>query len=242
MRTHQRRQDRVKTGISGLDELVEGGLIPNSSILLRGEAGSGKTIFGLHFLKQGAMNKEPGVLLSLEEERKDILNEGARFGWDLEALERQDKLAIINQQAQYSLTISLLYETIQRLGATRVVIDSVPALFTSFPNELRRSLWRASFRLLCQPLMDAYNCTSILISETQWSKEHGFEEYVTKGVIELESKVMDGVIRKFLLVKKMREVRHSRRLHLYEITNNGFTIFTPTVERTEENRNVQPST
>ncbi len=234
MRANQRQQERVKTGISGLDELIEGGLIPNSSILLRGEAGSGKTIFCLHFLKYGAMNGEPGVLLSLEEEREDILNEGARFGWDLEALEKQDKLAIINQQAQYSLTISLLHATIERLGAKRVVIDSVPALFTSFPNELRSSVWRSSFRLLCQPLMGAYNCTSILISETEWSRNHGFEEYVTKGVVELESKVMDGVIRKFLLIKKMREVRHSRRLHLYEITNNGFTIFTPTVKRTEE--------
>jgi len=234
IRAHQRRQERVKTGISGLDELLEGGLVPNSSILLRGEAGSGKTIFGLHFLKYGAMNDEPGVLLSLEEEREDILNEGARFGWDLEALEKQDKLAIINQQAQYSLTVGLLHATIERLGAKRVVIDSVPALFTNFPNELRPSVWRPSFRLLCQPLMGPYNCTSILISETEWSKNDRFEEYVAKGVIELESKVMDGVIRKFLLIKKMREVRHSRRLHLYEITNKGFTIFTPTVERTEQ--------
>ena len=77
--------------------------------------------------------------------------------------------------------------------------------------------------------METCECTSILISENDWTRNIRFEEYVTKGVIELQSKIMDGVIRKFLTVKKMREVRHSRRLHLYEITSDGFTIFTPHV-------------
>jgi len=223
----QHQQKKVKTGISALDELIEGGLIPNSATLVRGESGSGKTIFGLHFLRYGALNGEPGVFLSIEEEKKDLLRESARFGWDIEALEKQDRLAIIEQQAQYALTINHLHTTIERLGAKRVVIDSVPALFYNYPNELRPSEWRSSFRLLCQLLTGACDCTAILITETAWSKNGTFEEYVTKGVIELQSKVMDGIVRKFLLVKKMREVRHSRRLHLYEITNNGFTIFTP---------------
>ncbi len=223
----QHQQKKVKTGIPALDELIEGGLVPNSATLIRGESGSGKTIFGLHFLRYGALNGEPGVFLSVEEEKQDLLRESARFGWDLEALEKQDKLAIIEQQAQYALTINHLHTTIERLGAKRVVIDSVPALFYNYPNELRSSEWRSSFRLLCQRLTGACDCTAILISETAWSKNDAFEEYVTKGVIELQSKVMDGIVRKFLLVKKMREVRHSRRLHLYEITNNGFTIFAP---------------
>jgi len=227
------QQKKVKTGIPGLDELIEGGLVPNSTTLLRGQSGSGKTIFGLHFLKHGALNGEPGVLLSVEEERKDILREGARFGWDLEALEKQGKLAIIEQQAQYSLTTNHLYTTIKRLGAKRVVIDSVPALFSNYPNELRPSELRSLFRLLCQGLVGD-GCTAVLISETAWSKNNAFEEYVTKGVIELLSKVMEGVVRKFLLVKKMREVRHSRRLHLYEITNEGFTLFTPKKLQKEE--------
>jgi len=221
------QEKRVKTGISGLDELIDGGLIPNSTTLLRGEPGSGKTIFGLHFLTYGALNGEPSVFLSVEEDKKDLLREGRRFGWDLEALEKKGKLAILEQQAQYSLTINNLNATIEKLGAKRVVVDSVPALFTNYPNELRTIEWRSSFRLLCQLLTGACNCTAILITESAWSRQIPFEEYVAKGVIELSSKVMDGVVRKFLLVKKMREVRHSRRLHLYEITNKGFTLFTP---------------
>jgi len=222
----QPQQKKVKTGILALDELIEGGLVPNSTTLIRGESGSGKTIFGLHFLRYGALNGEPGVFLTVEEEKKDLLRESAKFGWDLEALEKQGMLAIVEQKAQYSLTINHLHTNIKRLGAKRVVIDSVPALFSNYPNELRPSEWRSSFRLLCQLLTGACGCTVILITETAWSKNAPFEEYVTKGVIELRSKVMDGLVRKFLLVKKMREARHSRRLHLYEITNNGFTIFT----------------
>jgi len=225
------QQEKVKTGIPGMDELVEGGLVQCSSILLRGEAGSGKTIFGLQFLKNGADAGEPGVFLSVEEEKKDLLRESTRFGWNIEALERQKKLAIVEQQAQYALTINLLRSTVETLGAKRVVIDSIPSLFSSYPNELRPSEWRSSFRLLCRLLTEECGCTTILITEAGWATGNDFEEYVTKGVIELQVKVMDGVMRRFLLVKKMREVRHSRRLHLYEITKDGFALFSSSVTK-----------
>lgn len=218
---------KVKTGVSGLDELIEGGLIPNSTVLLKGECGSGKTIFGLQYLVHGALDGEPGVLLSIEESRKDIVRESAKFGWDLEALEKQGKLAIIERQTQYSLTISELERTARQLKAKRVVIDSIPALFSSYPNELLHSEMRSAFLVLCQLLTGTCDCTAILITEAAWSKNAPYEEYVPKGVFELDLKMIEGIARKFLRVKKMREVRHSRRIHLYEITDRGFTIFTP---------------
>jgi len=218
---------RVKTGISGLDELLEGGLIPNSTVLLKGECGTGKTIFGLQFLEYGALHGEHGIFLSIEENKKDIIRESAKFGWDLEALEKQGKLAIIERQTQYSLTIGELERTARQLKAKRAVIDSIPALFSSYPNELRLSETRSAFHVLCQLLTGSCDCTAILITETPWSKNAPYEEYVPKGVFELHLNMIEGVARKFLLVKKMREVRHSRRMHLYEITDKGFTIFMP---------------
>jgi KaiC/GvpD/RAD55 family RecA-like ATPase len=225
---------RVKTGIPGLDELIDGGLIPNSTVLLKGECGSGKTIFGLQYLTYGALHGEPGILLSVEENRKDIVRESAKFGWDIEALEKQDKLAIIERQTQYSLTISNLERTARQLRAKRVVIDSIPALFSSYPNELLLSEMRSAFLVLCQLLIASCDCTAILITETAWSKSVPYEEYVPKGVFELKLKMIEGIARKFLVVKKMREVRHSRRTHLYEITDQGFTIFMPRELRVEE--------
>jgi KaiC/GvpD/RAD55 family RecA-like ATPase len=219
--------ERVETGVPGFDELIGGGLIRNSTVLLKGACGTGKTIFGLRYLTFGASRGETGLLLSVEENRRDILRESAKFGWDLEALEKQDKLAIIERQTQYTLTISKLERIARQLGVKRIVIDSVPALFSSYPNELRPSEWRSAFHLLCQLLTGSCDSTAVLITETAWSQNVPYEEYVPKGVLELNYKMIEGIARKFLLVKKMREVRHSKRLHLYEITDRGFTIFTP---------------
>ena len=227
-------EKRVTTGIPGLDELIEGGLIPNSTILLKGECGTGKTIFSLQYLTYGALHGEHGVLLSLEENKKDILREGAKFGWDLETLEKKGKLVILERQTQYNLTISKLEKIARHIRAKRVVIDSIPALFSSYPNELRHSEWRPAFHLLCQLLTGSCGCTAILITENAWSKNVPYEEYVPKGVIELQLKMIEGIARRFLLVKKMREVRHSKRIHLYEITDDGFTIFIPRKMRTGE--------
>ncbi|UCH56627.1 MAG: AAA family ATPase [Candidatus Bathyarchaeota archaeon] len=218
---------RVRTGIPGMDDLLEGGFIRNSTVLLRGKAGSGKTIFGLQYLLYGALHDEPGILLSIEETKKDLYRESLRFGWNLEFLERQGKLAILEKHTQYSITIHEIEKAALRIGAKRVVVDSIPALFSSYPNELQPSEHRSAFHLLCQVLTDSCDCTVILISETDWSERLFYEEYVPKGVIELSTKMMEGIARKFLLIKKMREVRHSKREHLYEITDNGFTLFIP---------------
>ena len=220
--------ERVKTGIIGLDDLLEGGLIERSSVLLRGKAGTGKTIFAMHYLVHGALNNEPGVLLSVEEKKRDLFREGARFGWDLKALEEDGVLAIIERQSSYSITIHELERTAKRIGAKRAVIDSVPALFTSYPNELQVAEWRSAFHLLCQVLTESCGCTAILITEAAWAKQFPFEEYIPKGVIELSVKMMEGKARKFLLISKMREMRHSKSQHLYEITHKGFTLFRPT--------------
>lgn len=220
-------ESRVKTGILGLDELIEGGLIKNSTVLLRGRAGTGKTIFALHFLVYGAMNGEPGVFLSIEESKRDLYREGKKFGWDLDSLEKDEKLTIIERQSSYSITVLELERAAKRIGAKRAVVDSIPAMFTSYPNELQVLEMRSAFYMLCKVLTESCNCTTILITESNWTNNAPFEEYVPKGVIELSSKIMEGVSRKFLMIRKMREMRHSKSLHLYEITNKGFTLYRP---------------
>ena len=218
---------RVQTGIPGLDDLVDGGFIESSSILLRGKAGTGKTIFALHYLVHGAEKGEPGIFLSVEEMKRDLYREAAKFGWDLKSLEEQNKISIIERQPSYSITVLELEKEAKRIGAKRAVVDSLPALFVSYPNELQPSELRSAFYLLCQVLNESCGCTVIMITEADWSKSVPFEEYVPKGVIDLRTKMMEGIARKFLMISKMREIRHSKSLHLYEITNRGFTLFRP---------------
>ena len=86
--------NRIKTGVDGLDELVEGGFPEGSTILISGSAGTGKTILSLQFLIAGAENNEPGIYLTVEESRDKIINQAEQFGWDLEKLEKERALVI----------------------------------------------------------------------------------------------------------------------------------------------------
>jgi len=222
-------KNKIKIGIAGMDDLLRGGLPIKSTVLLRGQAGSGKTIFGLQYLIYGALHGEPGIMLSIEENKEDLYSECAQFGWDLESFVEDGLISIVEKQTEYGVTIHELEMNAKEIGAKRAVVDSLPSLFSSFPKEIEPPEFRIAFNLLCQVLMKSCGCTSILISETGWYKDNRFEEYVPKGVIELYSKMMDGVSRKFLLIRKMREVSHSRKEHLYEITDKGFTLFIPRI-------------
>jgi circadian clock protein KaiC len=82
--------DKVPTGISGLDELTNGGLPKGRTTLILGGPGSGKTVFALQTLVNGARDfGEPGIFVAFEENSKQIIANAATFGWDLPALEKE---------------------------------------------------------------------------------------------------------------------------------------------------------
>ena len=98
-------EDRVKTGIKGLDELIGGGLPKNSSILLSGEAGTGKTIFSLQFIYSGAKDfDEAGIYVTFEEKPEELRKEASQFGWDFKKYEAKKKIVIF-----YSFLITISY-------------------------------------------------------------------------------------------------------------------------------------
>ncbi|MEM0372496.1 MAG: ATPase domain-containing protein, partial [archaeon] len=89
--------DRVKTGVYGLDELLEGGFPRGRTILVSGACGSGKTIMAMQYAYRGAAEyKEPAVFVTLDEKPVFIRQDMMRFGWDLSKLEKQGKLAIVD--------------------------------------------------------------------------------------------------------------------------------------------------
>ena len=146
---------RVPTGITGLDDLIEGGFPQGRSILLSGGTGTGKTIFCMQYLYQGATQfHEPGVYVTMDE-RPDLMREDmARFGWDLRKLEDENMLSLIDgtiakvglpSEEQFSLPTTgfdldkLLLEilrAVKRIEAKRIVIDSIPAMRLNFDNEI----------------------------------------------------------------------------------------------------------
>ena len=234
---------RTKTGISGLDGLMDGGLIEGSAILVSGGTGSGKTIFGLQFLYNGATKyDEPGVYVTLETRPNNLKIEAQQFGWDLEELEKKNSLIIVDAASskaglatygKYALRrgfdVSTLaqeiYRAVEDSKAKRLVIDCVSALGMKFddPSEVRSELFRIS------ALLGELKVTSLLISETinpDTQSRAGVEQFVTQGLISLNLFEEGGTLKRELLIWKMRQTSHSLKKHVFTIGKNGIEIKT----------------
>src|SRR5438105_1403068 len=125
---------RVGTGVPGLDEQLEGGLLLNRSVLVCGGVGTGKTILALQFLMEGIRRGEPGVLVSVDEKPQHVMEDARRFGWDLTAASERRQLALLDAspyftgiRSKYPLdaahVASDLTQQVRRLQAQRLVID-----------------------------------------------------------------------------------------------------------------------
>jgi KaiC/GvpD/RAD55 family RecA-like ATPase len=232
---------RTKTGISGLDELIGGGLVEGSTTLVSGGMGSGKTIFGLQFLYSGASKyNEPGVYVTLETRPNDLRLEANQFGWNLEEFEKKKMVIIIDAASskaglptseKYAMRrgfdISTLAEEIYRAvddcKAKRLVIDCISALGIRFnePSEVRSELFRIS------ALLRELKVTSLLLSETIHPEEHsraGVEQFVTQGLISLNLFETKGTLKRDLIIWKMRQTQHSLKKHIFSIGKNGIEV------------------
>ncbi len=104
--------ERVKTGIPGLDEMLHGGLLPQTATLVEGAPGTGKTTLGMQFIYYGIVEyNEPGIILTFEQFPSQFYRDAANFGWDFRRLEEEGKLRIIMSSPEVSL------HDLQRVGA-----------------------------------------------------------------------------------------------------------------------------
>src|SRR5689334_5176489 len=126
--------DLVATGIAGLDPLVFGGIRRGNLVLVKGEPGSGKTLLGTEFIYRGATQYgEPGLIVVFESNPILLRRDASAFGWDLEALERQNTLKIIATSPQVldqelRGTDGVLLQAAREMGARRIFIDNVALL------------------------------------------------------------------------------------------------------------------
>lgn len=233
--------ERVKTGIPALDDLLGGGFPKGSTILVSGDSGTGKTIFCMQYLYWGATkDNEPGIMVTFEERPQDLRRECLQFGWDVAALEEEGKLAIVDVTSTRSgapsreryvaprdmgveALITTVYQIGREIGASRVGIDSIPALGLMYEDrgEIRRNLFKLSNLLL------EMGVTAIMTTEKPmggYLGTYGFEEYLTRGVIALKIEEQSGQLRRSLIVRKMRETNHSMARVPYEITSKGIEL------------------
>lgn len=240
-------EERVKTGIKGLDELIEGGLPKSSSILLSGEAGTGKTIFSLQYIYSGAKDYgEAGIYVTFEEKPEELRREALQFGWNLKKYEAQKKIVILDaaslrvgvpsdedfymkSDVDLKSLLSKLYEIAMDIDAKRIVIDSLPAFFFSEDSEKMRDDIYMMGRVLAET-----KATSILITEIingQGYSRFGYEEFITRGVITLHlvegEKAMPRMseYKRSIFIRKMRETNHKIKQYPFSITNDGIVVY-----------------
>jgi KaiC domain protein len=224
-------EDRVKTGIDGLDEMLQGGLPENHIVVIMGSFGTGKTTFGLQFIAEGLRNGEPCIFISLEEDKDSITKNAAAFGWDLSKALQSKKLGLFKLEPSDAKTTvtrikSDLPKFIKTFGAKRVVVDSVSLLNMMFADDTER---RSNLFNLCQ-LLRTTGATTLLTAEVKdenpRSSRDGLAEYTADGVVLLQSDEMreGGEVQLTIRVLKMRRSAHSRRVKPYSITDEGIVV------------------
>jgi RecA/RadA recombinase len=133
--THMTKSDLTETGIEGLDGIFLGGIPRANTILVQGQAGTGKTLIGLEFIYEGiAKFDEPGIVVVFESNPDKLIRDAALFGWDLGELQQQNKLKIIFTspqvfESELRSPDSLLLETAARMGVRRIFIDGIGLLY-----------------------------------------------------------------------------------------------------------------
>jgi circadian clock protein KaiC len=230
--------EKAATGIRGFDQITGGGLPRGRTTLVCGGPGSGKTMFGMEFLIRGATELgEPGVFVSFEETALDLAKNVASLGFDVGALIEEKKLAIdhvhverseIEEVGEYDLEglfVRLGY-AIDSIGAKRVVLDTIEALFSAFPNE---GILRAELRRLFFWLKDR-GVTAVVTGERGDSTftRRGLEEYVSDCVIVLDQRVNEQLATRRMRIVKYRGSAHGTNEYPFLIHERGFSVLPST--------------
>jgi circadian clock protein KaiC len=225
---------KAPTGIQGLDEITEGGLPRGRPTLVCGSAGSGKTMFAAEFLVRGAVEfGEPGVFMMFEESADELAQNLRSLGVDLDRLQRQKKIAVdhvhierneIEETGEYDLEglFIRLGHAIDSIGAKRVVLDTIEALFSGLPNH---AVLRAELRRLFRWLKDR-GVTAVITGERgdQSLTRYGLEEYVADCVILLDQRIFDQVSTRRLRVVKYRGTAHGTNEYPFVIGARGLSV------------------
>lgn len=225
---------KAPTGIEGLDEITDGGLPLGRPTLLCGSAGCGKTLMAIEFLVRGIQNyQEPGVLMTFEETADELTANVASLGFDLPALQEQLLLRLdhvhvdrseIEETGEYDLEglFIRLGHAIDSIGAKRVVLDTIEALFSGFPNQ---GVLRSEIRRLFRWLKDKGVTTIITAERGEGSlTRQGLEEYVSDCVILLDNRVIDQITTRRLRIVKYRGSTHGTNEYPYLISEDGISV------------------
>jgi circadian clock protein KaiC len=226
--TQKWKVEKVGIGITGADDMMEGGLQRGSITLLAGAAGTGKTLMGLHFIVEGAKRGEPGVFVTFQETPDYLRFNSSLFGWDLEKLEKQGLLKIL-----YSSPVELgvdehtmvIRKAINDISAKRVVIDSLMDIEIATVDKVRFKDYVYSLAAYFR----SQQITAIVTNEipelfgSVMLSLHGIS-FISDAVILLRYVEVESNLLRALSILKMRGSQHIKDIREYEINDAGLHI------------------
>ncbi len=227
-------QERVKTGIPGLDDMLLGGFLSQTANLVEGAPGTGKTTLGMQFIHHGIVaHNEPGLILTFEEFPQQYYRDAASFGWDFRQLERENQLRVVMTSPEVG-KVGLeevggrIERLIQEINAKRILVDSLSHFesISDRPANLRRTAYGFVNSLKREGLTAVLTReSSALLGDPDGANDDfGFmvDAYILLRYVEIES-----TVRKALLVLKMRGSDHDKGIREFEVTPRGLEVHAP---------------
>ncbi|MCL5264863.1 MAG: ATPase [Chloroflexi bacterium] len=221
----------VKTGTSGLDDMLRGGFLRESAVLVQGAPGTGKTTLGLQFICSGAIQfGEPGLFITFEEFPQQLYRDAGSFGWDLRSLEQAGKLRVMFTSpetllAELESPDSQLSDDIKRLRTKRVVVDSASHFkeLTSDPIALRH-IFRSIIGAFKREGMTAlYTAEDYHLLGLRQEEAHGLA-FLVDTIVLLRYVEIEGGMRRAILTLKVRGSDHDKDIRQLEIGPRGMHI------------------
>lgn len=227
--------DRIQTGIRGLDDILNGGLLRNHFYLVTGDPGTGKTTIAMQFLLDGIRHGEKGFYVTLSESKRELGEMAASHHWsiaDLPILEMTPLVDELSPEAQYTVfhpadveladTVSAVLRKIDEAEPSRIVFDSLSELrmLARDPLRYRRQI------LGLKRHFSGKNCTVLLLDDRTTEDNDLQLQSIAHGVIMLQSLERDfGVKRRRLEVRKMRSSKFREGFHDYTIETGGVVVY-----------------
>ncbi len=222
---------RISTGVKGLDELIEGGLIPGRVYLVTGPPGSGKTTLAFHFLLEGARRGEKCLYVSLVQKPEDVVHDMARYDPSILAYTKKWKLILYDlgpilwretaKVPTWRSVLSRIKELAEDEKIDRLVIDPLTAIEFPGENPAEKRTELARFIRGIENL----GITALLVDEMTEMDRYSEEHYLVSGVIMMHYFMYNNRMIRAIQILKMRGTKHDPNIKKLEFSDNGLVVF-----------------